>query len=349
MLMFISIFFVINFLANWYIFSRLFLFFHFRTGLLYWILILTFSISYITVAWVDRSTGFFLSRWLLKVAGFWMGAGLITLMCLIAGDLLRLLTPVPLDTLRWIVLGAAGVLILYSMLNASVVRVVEIAVPAPVDKTIVQLSDIHMGSVTGQHLRRLVRITNSLKPDAVMLTGDLMDSWSGLSDRTFDSLKEIEVPIYYVIGNHERYTGIKRVAELVGHTAMTWLRNESTEWEGMQIIGIDDSEHSEQLSRVLSGIRVDENKFSILLYHRPQEFEYAAQRGIDLMLSGHTHNGQIFPFNFVVRSRFPRMKGLHKIADSTLFVSMGSGTWGPSMRLGSRSQIVVIKLQKKAQ
>lgn len=348
MLVFIGIFFVINVLANWYIFSRIFLFFHFTKGWLYWLIIFGFSVSYVFAAWVDHRAGFFLSRWLLKAAGFWMGAGLITLMCLIAGDLLRLTTPQTLDMLRWVVLGGAAALISYSLLNAFFIEVVEITVPAPVDKTLVQLSDIHVGSVGSTHLRRLVSITNALKPDAVLMTGDLMDSWSGLSDQTFDSLKQIAVPVFFVIGNHERYTGLKRVEDLVGHTPMTPLRNTSAEWEGIQLIGIDDSEHPEQLMRVLSQIDVDENKYSILLYHRPSEFEFAAGKGIDLMLSGHTHNGQVFPFHFVVKSRFPHMKGLHKIGDSTLFISTGSGTWGPPMRLGSRNQVIVIKLRKAA-
>jgi hypothetical protein len=245
------------------------------------------------------------------------------------------------------VLGAAGGLILYALLNARVVQIKELTVPAPVDKTIVHLSDIHVGSVSPRHLKGLVDMANRQNPDLFVITGDLMDSWSGLSDRSFASLREIQVPIYFVTGNHERYTGMKRVEDLVSRTPMIPLRNRMVEWEGIQLIGIDDSENAERIEAKINEFNIDPLKYSILLYHRPDVFEAAAEKGIDLMLSGHTHNGQIVPFNFVVKSRFPRIQGLHKIGESTLFISMGSGTWGPPMRLGSRSQIVVIRLQKR--
>ncbi|MCE5185844.1 MAG: metallophosphoesterase [Planctomycetaceae bacterium] len=346
MLLFISIFFGINVLANWYIFSRLFAFFHLKSNLILWLLVAAFSISYIAAMMLDRSVGFFLSRWLLKLAALWMGVGLILLMCLGLHDLIRLIVPIPQAISRYIVLTGAAALILYSLLNARAVQVAEVKLPAPMDKTIVQLSDIHVGSVSPAHLRRLVKITNSLDPDLVAITGDLMDPWSGLSDETFSSLNEIKVPIYFIIGNHERYTGLATVTRLVEHTPVIMLRNEMVEWDGIQVIGIDDSDRPDQVERQLRPIRIDPDKYSIVLYHRPVGLEAAAQNGIDLMLSGHTHNGQIFPFKFVVKRFFPLMKGVHQIKDSTLFISTGSGTWGPPMRLGTHTQVVAIKLQK---
>lgn len=347
MLKFIAIFFAVNFLANWYIFSRVFSFFHWKIGIFYWILILFFSISYVIIMSLDQAVGFFLTRWMLRLAGFWMGAGLILLMSLLAHDVVRLIIPISLNISRWVVLGVAGALVIYALLNARIVQVKVITVPAPLDKTIVQLSDIHVGSVSPSHLRRLVHMTNRLNPDLVLFTGDLMDSWSGLSDRSFASLKELQAPIYFVTGNHERYTGMKLVEDLVSRTPMIPLRNRSVEWEGIQLIGIDDSENAKSVEAIISELNIVPQKYSILMYHRPNVFEASAQMGIDLMLSGHTHNGQIWPFNFVVKSHFPRIKGLYKLGQSTLFVSTGAGTWGPPMRLGSRSQIVVIKLHKK--
>lgn len=344
MIKFLSIFFAVNFLANWYIFSRLFAYFHLNKSWPYWGLILGFSVSYVVMNYFDHLTGFFFSRWLLRLAGFWMGAGLILMMCIFGGDIIRLVSGISTDTLRWVVLGGAGVLILYSMINAQRVQVVELVVKAPVNKTIVHLSDVHVGSVSPRHLQRLVELTNSHNPDLVLLTGDLMDSCSGITPRSFESLKQIKVPIYFTTGNHERYAGIEKAMEIIRRTPMIPLRNEMANLEDLQIIGIDDKERDSQVETVLNSMELDPAKFSIVMYHRPTGFEYAAEKGIDLMVCGHTHNGQIFPFNYVVKSRFPRVKGVHRIGQSTLIVSMGSGFWGPPMRLGSRTEIYVIRL-----
>jgi uncharacterized protein len=346
MIKFLSIFFAVNFLANWYIFSRVFMFFNLQKGWLYWLLIVVFSGSYVAMAYLDQLAGFFLSRFLLRLAGFWMGAGLILMVCLFAGDLVRLVFGISTDTIRWVVLGGAGVLILYAMVNARIVRISEITLKAPVDKTIVHLSDIHVGSVSPRHLVHLVELTNSANPDLVLLTGDLMDSCSGITSRSFESLRQVKAPVYFTTGNHEGYAGIDKAMELIGTTPVIPLRNEIADLEDIQIIGIDDREHDHQVETVLGSMELDRAKFSILMYHRPTGFEYAAERGIDLMLSGHTHNGQIFPFNYLVKTRFPRIKGVHTIGQSTLVVSMGSGFWGPPMRLGSRTEIYVIRLRK---
>jgi predicted MPP superfamily phosphohydrolase len=346
MIKFLSIFFAVNFLANWYIFSRVFAYFHLQKGWLYWLLIFGFSVSYVVMNYFDHLTGFFFSRWMLRLAGFWMGAGLILMMCIFAGDIVRLASGISIDTLRWMVLGGAGVLILYAMINVHIVRVNEITLKAPVDKTIVHLSDIHVGSVSPRHLSRLVKMANRHNPDLVLITGDLMDSSSGITPKSFESLNQIEVPIYFTTGNHERYAGLDKAMNIIGGTAVIPLRNELADLEDIQIIGIDDKEHDHQVETVLRSTVIDQSKFSIVMYHRPTGFEYAAEKGIDLMVCGHTHNGQIWPFNYVVKSRFPRVKGVHRIGQSTLVVSMGSGFWGPPMRLGSRTEIYVIRLRK---
>jgi predicted MPP superfamily phosphohydrolase len=346
MRLFLAIFFGINVLANGYIFWRLFSYFHWKTGVLFGLLIFSFSISYIAAAWLDRMVGFFLSRWLLHLAGLWLGIGLLLLLCMAVGDVVRLAAPIPLEISRWLVLGVAAVLIVYSLANARRIEVVEVTLPAAVDRTVVHLSDFHVGSVSPAHLRRAVNLTRAANPDLVLMTGDLLDPYSGLSDELFASLKEIEVPIYFTIGNHERYAGLDTVAKMISRTPIIPLRNETAELDGIQLIGIDDSENPEQVKTRLDKIVIDSERYTILMYHRPIGFEAAAEKGIDLMLCGHTHNGQIFPFNYVVKSRFPRIRGLHKIGESTLIVSTGSGTRGPSMRLASRNQIFVIKLQK---
>ena len=212
---------------------------------------------------------------------------------------------------------------------------------------LVQLSDIHVGSVGAGFLKRVVEKTNALGADAVLITGDLMDPRGSFELDGFSVLNEIKAPVFFVTGNHERYADLDRVGELLKKTKMRWLRNESVELEGLQIIGIDDGESKDQVAKRLDGIDFEPEKFSVLMYHRPDGFEAAAERGVGLMLAGHTHNGQIFPFNFVVRLYFKRLKGLFKHKGSYLYVCPGTGTWGPRMQLASAREIVLINLWKE--
>jgi predicted MPP superfamily phosphohydrolase len=133
---------------------------------------------------------------------------------------------------------------------------------------------------------------------------------------------------------------------LLESTSIIPLRNKVVKCNGIQLIGIDDSEDRNQVARILPTLEFDPDSFTILMYHQPEGYKTASEAGVNLMLSGHTHNGQIWPFHWVVRSRFQYLRGLHHIGDMALYISTGSGTWGPPMRLGSRNQITVIHLQK---
>ena len=257
-----------------------------------------------------------------------------------------------------------GCLTLYAFANAWRIEIKSIDISAPVNMTIVQLSDIHRGSVSQNHLQRLVDKTNGLNPDLILITGDLLDPAGQLSAESIAPLNDLIAPVYWITGNHERYAGLDKVMSMLKETPIRPLRNEAAEFGGIQLIGIDDSEDRQQVQRVLPTIAFDPDMFTILMYHQPEGAEAAATAGIDLMLSGHTHNGQIWPFNWVVRSRFPYLKGLHEIEikdigklglssgpaiKRTMFlnISTGSGTWGPPMRLGSRNQIILIQLKKQ--
>ena len=122
------------------------------------------------------------------------------------------------------------------------------------------------------------------------------------------------------------------------------LRNQAVIDDGVQFIGIDDMDDAMQVSRQIARIPVATEPYVILLYHRPRGLQAAADAGVDLMLSGHTHNGQIVPFNFVVKRVFEQIRGLYYHGQTTLYVSTGTGTWGPIMRLGTRSEITLIEV-----
>ena len=114
--------------------------------------------------------------------------------------------------------------------------------------------------------------------------------------------------------------------------------------DGVQFIGIDDAESKSQVATEITKLQPSLDKYRILLYHRPDRGEAAAAWGVDLMLTGHTHRGQLVPFNLLVKRVFPRLYRDYKIGDMTLYVSPGTGTWGPVMRLGSKCEITLIEL-----
>ena len=145
-----------------------------------------------------------------------------------------------------------------------------ITIPSTVDMKIVQLSDIHLGSVTERHLLRLVQKTNALGPDLVLITGDLLDPAGRLSAESLEPLNELTAPVYWISGNHERYAGLEKVTTMLREKSVVPLRNEAVTFGGIQLIGIDDSEDRRQVERVLSSISFDPDMYTILMYHQPR-------------------------------------------------------------------------------
>jgi predicted MPP superfamily phosphohydrolase len=208
---------------------------------------------------------------------------------------------------------------------------------------LVQITDVHIGSRSRRFLEQVVRRVNSLQPDYVCITGDFIDS-RGVTIQELESLRSIRVPIYYCIGNHEKYEDLDDIVARLQQLGVNVLRN-ATQLDGQfQFIGIDDMDDALQVSRQISNINVRSDLYVVLLYHRPRGLDAAANAGVDLMISGHTHNGQIVPFNFAVKWVFPKIKGLYQRGATSLYVSSGTGTWGPIMRIGTRSEITLFEL-----
>ena len=160
-------------------------------------------------------------------------------------------------------------------------------------------------------------------------------------------LKNLKAPVLFVTGNHEGYVGSVKVTKSLTASNVKVLHNKRVDYDGIQIIGIDNNVKKKDLEQILQQININKAKFSILMYHRPVELKTLSQTGLDLVLSGHTHAGQIFPFNYIVRLFHKPLSGLHKYNNTYQYVTSGAGTWGPRMRLGSRSEIVLLEIREK--
>lgn len=243
------------------------------------------------------------------------------------------------------------------------------------NKKIVQLSDLHLGRIHGaDFLSEVITRVNELQPDIVFITGDLFDGLGDHVENFIADFHNLQAPlgIYFVTGNHESYLGVDKILDLLKKTPIIVLDNELKEIDGLQIIGLGFVDFTGQQDKnILTNLpNFDPSKTNILLYHEPSalgrgknlngnghselyfwpktNFTVQENAGIDLQISGHTHGGQFFPFTLLTKMIYQNYHhGLHKIGNFQLYVSSGTGTWGPPIRLGSPAEIVLMKLQKQ--
>ncbi len=218
---------------------------------------------------------------------------------------------------------------------------------------LVALSDLHLGTLIGERwLKRLVGRVEELHPDLLLVVGDLVDGNVGHVESLLPNLKRLRAPlgVWAVTGNHEFYAGLERSVALFEQAGFSVLRDRwSQVVPGLVLAGVDDltargqfGQNGRPVEKALAGRPAGA---TILLSHSPLEVSKASADRVGLMLSGHTHNGQIWPFNYLVALRYPLMGGRYQLDGLTVVVSRGAGTWGPRMRLWLPSEIVRIKLR----
>jgi uncharacterized protein len=222
---------------------------------------------------------------------------------------------------------------------------------------IVQISDIHVGPTIGRrYLEAVVAAVNGLQPDVVAITGDLVDG-------SVAELRNQVAPLrglvsrhgtYFVTGNHEYYSGVDAWLAELRRMGINVLHNEhvSIDHEGAKLLlagvpdfsgGHFDRAHRSDPQAALAGAPPDA-AVKILLAHQPRSAAAAAQAGFDLQLSGHTHGGQFLPWNFFVKLQQPFTSGLHRLGRLWVYVSRGTGYWGPPKRIGAPSEITCVRL-----
>ncbi len=242
-------------------------------------------------------------------------------------------------------------------------RLVEVAVPAPgLDPaldgfTIVQLSDLHIGSLLGERfLEDIAARVDALAPDLLVITGDLFDNETASARRLLPALRRLSARrrVLAVTGNHEYYAGVAQCTGAMEAAGFEVLHNRWVEAApGLAVAGVPDDGGARQtgrpgadLGRALEGIPAGWTV--VLLQHAPEREAEAAAAGVDLMLDGHTHGGQIWPFHLLVRRFYPHLAGVFRVGAMTQVVSRGAGRWGPPMRLLAPADIVRITLRPAA-
>ena len=265
-----------------------------------------------------------------------------------------------------LIVAAAGLLVLAGLAGAyRVTRVARVEVPIPdlhpgLDGlTIAQLSDLHIGPGIGRGtVARMARAAAELRAELFVLTGDLADGMPGDLAAAAAPLAELAAPLgkWFITGNHEYYSdplGWLRVARGLGFGTLV---NEHVLLERgggrLLLAGVPDLHggrmlpaHASRPEQALEGAPAAD--FRLLLAHQPASVFAAERAGFDLMLSGHTHGGQYLPWNWLAARANPYLKGLHRHGRMWIYVSRGTGYWGPPIRLGAPAEITLLTLRRE--
>jgi len=314
-----------------------------------------------------------LARHLSYVGYTWMGIAFLFFLCSLLVDAYRLavftggmifkanpLSLLPSAQVALLVPAfMAAAIVLYGFFEAVSIRTERVVIQSPkipeqLDKiTIAQISDVHLGLIVRHgRLKRILREVERAKPDIMVSTGDLVDGQIDNLRGLGELLRDVDAPYgkFAVTGNHEFYAGLDQALRFTENAGFTILRHEALAVAGsLTIAGVDDPTGKRfGLSRGISEqsllSKIAPEQFTILLKHQPVVDGNSAGL-FDLQLSGHTHGGQIFPFNILVWLFYPVDPGLTRLENgSYLYVSKGSGTWGPPIRFLSPPEVTIIEL-----
>lgn len=252
-----------------------------------------------------------------------------------------------------------GIKSFFNALEAPSVRQVQIKLEnLKAKKTIAMISDVHIGKTLGaEFLSKIVAKINALKPDIVVIVGDLVDDRIQNVKESLKPLKDIQSKegVYYVAGNHEYYHGIDSILEYLSTLNLKILHNTNIELEDLNLSGVSDlagvffKQAKPDLQSARQGL--NPHKPSILLAHQPKFVRQNDVSDFDLVLCGHTHAGQVFPLSFFVWLDQHYIHGLYRLPSqqaqkkTQLYVSSGAGFWGPPIRFLAPSEIVEIRLE----
>jgi len=378
-IIFFSIVIVLYGLVNTYIYIRGLQAISHNSPLRVWFTVIFWFLaaSYLAARLIERIALSWLSDGLVWIGSFWMGAMAYFFVILLAIDLLRLvnyLIPFFPDFLTrnlqytkkvtaLIVIGAVFLTVVGAHINSVLPRIQALGLmiqkKSPLKElNIAVISDVHLGTIIcNSHFMRIVDKINSLNPDIVLFAGDLVDEdiEPVIRQNLGETLRQIKSKygIYGVTGNHEYIGGVEPACKYLTEHGVIMLRDSVVQIDGaFTLVGREDVsivQFDRKKRRSLGDLIKDVDKTLpiILMDHQPLRLNDAVDNGIDLQLSGHTHHGQLWPFNYITEAVYEISWGYKKKRDTHFYVSCGVGTWGPPMRTGNRPEIVNVKLKFK--
>jgi predicted MPP superfamily phosphohydrolase len=242
----------------------------------------------------------------------------------------------------------------YGIFHAKKLVIKEISVELPKlpeiwrKRKAVWISDLHVGQINAEkYVARVIEKLKNISPDILFIGGDLFDSPTAKKTLEFIlPFRELSVPlgIYFITGNHEGYGDNHLLLQKIKEAGIRILHDEKLILDNLQIIGVDfiSTEKEPDFRKVLAILAINKNMPLILLKHEPRYITAAVEAGVSFQISGHTHQGQQWPFEYLTRLIYERFAyGLRQLGDMQVYTSSGTGTWGPPMRIGTDNEIVV--------
>jgi len=375
-IIFFSIVITVYGLLSFYIYSKgLQAFPHGSPARLYFKIVFVFlSVSYIIARFLERIWLSSLSDIFTWIGSFWLAAFFYLLLIVITIDLLRLVNynipflPESAKSLEfkkivfWSSVGLVSLLLLLGFINALMPRIktlnltIDKQVEGMQELKIAFASDIHLGTLIGpRRTNKIIQRINELKPDLILLGGDIVDEDLGpvIRNNLGDSLKKLTAPlgVIGITGNHEYIGGAEPAVKYLEEHGIVMVRDTFLQIDNtFYIVGREDRDSPrfagtgrKEMSEVMNGI--DHSKPIILLDHQPFELDEKEKLGVDLTLSGHTHHGQMWPLNYITKAIYEVSWGYKKKGNTHVYVSSGVGGWGPPVRIGNRPEIVLLNIK----
>jgi len=296
------------------------------------------------------------------ISSFWLVSLVCMVLSLAVSDFIYLFIKIKPSIRALLSLGLFTVIMIYGIANAYSLKVNEVTIPIKgLTKEIraVHISDIHLGNYRGEkYLNKIVNTINELNPDVLFNTGDMFDSKAHFHNRSnvLQPLKNLTMPHYFVYGNHDQYVGVEKVIKRMEDAGAIVLQNEAIHFGELQVIGLNNMAKdsisfdphaipgSETVESVMNKITIGHNQPTLILHHRPEGVEYMEAVKNSLLLSGHTHAGQLFPFTLIAKGMFTYNKGLYQHNDMSIYVTEGVGTIFVPLRIGTHSEITLINM-----
>jgi predicted MPP superfamily phosphohydrolase len=213
------------------------------------------------------------------------------------------------------------------------------------------IADIHVSPLYGaSQVERVVEIVNGLDADLVAIVGDMVSGEAGHLRESAAPLRQLRGRLgsFFVTGNHEYYNGYQEWIEAADELGLRVLRNERVELAAIDLAGVNDREgegYGDPPDYRAALADRDPTRPVLLLAHQPVQVHEAARYGVDLQVSGHTHGGQVYPFDYLVRLRQPVVSGLSEVDGTLVYVTNGAGFWGPPMRVGADPDVTLLELR----
>jgi hypothetical protein len=340
--------------------------------LLYGLIFFTLAVLFIVAKVLESKHSSVITDILNIIGGFWLAFMLYGFLFFLLSDIILLILRIPgivkgeniLLYRKWsffFIIGTSAILIIGGFINAIIPHVKEYNItinkPAGSIKTlrIAAVSDIHLGSIIRKRsLKKMSQIIFDLKPDLVLLLGDIIDGEIGPVMRD-DLLQYFTYPkcrdgLYAITGNHEFIGGASHTIPYIESKGIRLLRDEMVTLEGgIQLIGRTDRDSFRFYRKERKPLEdlmklADTTRPVILLDHQPFHYDESVKYGVDLELSGHTHNGQLWPLNYITAMIYELSYGYLKKGNTNFIVSSGYGLWGPRVRSGSRSEVLLINI-----